>query len=258
MKTRRALFALAAYFFFACSGHVSAAVRAVEVQAVVDGDTIVVSGGEKIRYLGIDTPEFGEPFFEEAKEENRRLLVGKKVSIVECPRKKKDRYGRTLAWVFADGVFVNMRLLSEGLARSLVMPPCGPERASMIWSTEWEARRAGRGLWASFNMEAAKRRREALGWPVVEPERAGSFVGRKRAVRGRVLSIYRGPKALFLCFGPDRRKSFTVVVFSRYLPGFKDVDGLVGRIVTARGVITRFGRRAEIIAKEPWQIEPGP
>ncbi|GAB4432666.1 MAG: hypothetical protein OHK0040_02800 [bacterium] len=96
------------------------------VSKVIDGDTIILENGEKVRYLGIDAPETHrkedgkwvnvyEPFGEEATLFNRGLVEGKTVSL-SFDREKRDSHGRILAYVYVKGVMVNTKILSEGLA----------------------------------------------------------------------------------------------------------------------------------------------
>lgn len=96
------------------------------VAEVFDGDTIKLNTGEIVRYIGIDTPELhekkagrwenvDEPFAREAYLLNKSLVQGKRVQLV-FDKEEKDRYGRLLCYVFAGNVFVNERLLREGLA----------------------------------------------------------------------------------------------------------------------------------------------
>jgi len=78
------------------------------VDRVVDGDTIVLSDGKKVRLIGVDTPETKHPnkpveyFGKEATEFTRRMCEGKQVRL-EYDQEKIDRYGRTLAYVFVLG-----------------------------------------------------------------------------------------------------------------------------------------------------------
>ena len=99
----------------------------VEAIEVIDGDTIKVKNLEsgeifKVRYLGIDTPELTGPSYEtcfadEAAERNRELVLDKKL-FLEFDMDKYDRFGRILAYVYAeDGTFVNLELIKEGFAR---------------------------------------------------------------------------------------------------------------------------------------------
>lgn len=90
---------------------------------IADGDTISLEGGHTVRYLGIDTPEHGEPYFEEAKAENLRFVGGRVVELKAGGPETMDRYQRLLALVFlkpktGDGqaLCVNFELVREGLA----------------------------------------------------------------------------------------------------------------------------------------------
>ncbi len=119
----------------------------VKVVKVIDGDTIIVAGGEKVRYAGIDTPEYGEPFFEEATEKNATLLGGSRVTLVVCSERPRDDYGRLLAFVYADGVDVSEVILGEGLARVFSRPPCGTKKLGTYKASENRARQERLGIW---------------------------------------------------------------------------------------------------------------
>jgi micrococcal nuclease len=96
--------------------------RLARVVAVLDGDTIVISGGEKVRYAGLNTPESRHPDMipercgAEAAEANRRLVAGKTVRL-EFDQRHRDKYGRLLAYVYVDGLFVNAELIRQGYAQ---------------------------------------------------------------------------------------------------------------------------------------------
>ena len=131
------------------------------VRRVVDGDTIELHDGRLVRYIGIDTPEVrrrsGEtwiedpqPFSKEASAANRALVEGKPVRL-EYDVQTHDRYGRLLAYVYVanqNGTerMVNARLLQEGFAQLLTIPP-DVKYAQRFRALAEEARRAGRGLW---------------------------------------------------------------------------------------------------------------
>ena len=128
------------------------------VVKIVDGDTIhvAIAGGrrEKVRYIGIDTPESVKPgtpvqcFAKAASAENRRLVEGREVRLVE-DLDAHDRYGRTLAYVYrkSDGLFVNAELVRRGYGKPLTIPP-NVAHAAELRRLATEARRAGRGLWS--------------------------------------------------------------------------------------------------------------
>jgi micrococcal nuclease len=93
-----------------------------KVVAVLDGDTIVISGGDKVRYAGLNTPETHHPdklpeyCGEEAFEANRRLVAGKTVRL-EFDGRRRDKYGRLLAYVYVESLLVNAELIRQGYAQ---------------------------------------------------------------------------------------------------------------------------------------------
>lgn len=131
-----------------------------EVVRTVDGDTIYVrlaGGVEKVRYIGIDTPELHhptrgeEPGGREATAVNRRLLADRPVRL-ETDVQLRDRYGRLLAYVWtrrSDGgeVMVNAELVRLGYAAVMTVPP-NVRHAALFRRLAAEAREEHRGLWA--------------------------------------------------------------------------------------------------------------
>ncbi|MGA6925772.1 MAG: thermonuclease family protein [Desulfosarcina sp.] len=125
----------------------------VKTRWVVDGDTIVLADGQHVRYIGIDTPEIehreqpAEPMGDQAGSVNRQLVDGWQLRLV-YDREKKDRYGRTLAFVYrSDGLFVNAELLKRGCAFVLYRFPNTANKAILL-SAQREAMGQGRGIWA--------------------------------------------------------------------------------------------------------------
>lgn len=90
---------------------------------VVDGDTIYLDNGEKIRMVGVNTPERGVEGYITSKNFVQKLCLNKKVGIDIDDSKHSDRYGRTLGVVIVNGKNVNEMLLKEGLAEIMYMPP---------------------------------------------------------------------------------------------------------------------------------------
>ena len=119
------------------------------VTQVIDGDTIIIEGGYRVRYIGIDTPEV-HPELEtcgmEALEANRELVEGKEVRL-ERDVSDTDRYGRLLRYVYVDDIFVNAELVRQGLAEAKAYPP-DIKYQDYLEEVEAEARQAGRGIWA--------------------------------------------------------------------------------------------------------------
>ena len=125
------------------------------VARVIDGDTIVLETGERVRLLGIDTPERDECYFAEAREYVAWWLDRATV-ILEADGRDKDEYGRLLRYVFTNRqwggsastteFFVNDVLVQEGYARTM---PIGEARRyrSQLYASEEAARAAGAGRW---------------------------------------------------------------------------------------------------------------
>jgi len=92
------------------------AVPGTRVVDVIDGDTVDVTGGERVRLIGIDAPERGECGFGEATAALRSLVEGKVVRLVPGARDDRDRYGRLLRYVEVDGLDANLEMIRRGLA----------------------------------------------------------------------------------------------------------------------------------------------
>jgi micrococcal nuclease len=95
------------------------------VSHVVDGDTIGVRIGtreERIRYIGMNAPERGEPGGRDAALANRTLVAGQTVRL-ELDVQERDRYGRVLAYVYVGDTMVNAELVAQGYAQVMTIPP---------------------------------------------------------------------------------------------------------------------------------------
>ncbi len=141
---------------FAPSGPIEEA----RVVRVVDGDTIVVDrgrGNEKVRYIGIDTPETVKPgspiewMGSEASAANRQLVEGRTV-VLEKDVSETDRYGRLLrhVWLPGDGgwLLVDLVLVRDGYARVSTYPP-DVKYADLYLAAQVDAREHDRGLWGA-------------------------------------------------------------------------------------------------------------
>lgn len=130
--------------------------RRVFVERVIDGDTIVVTGGERVRLIGIDTPETVKPgspvecFGREASRRLGELLPDGTDVLLVADVDARDRYDRTLAYVYRerDGLFVNAALVGEGFAYAYTVPP-NVAHAEEFAGLQGDAQAADRGLWAA-------------------------------------------------------------------------------------------------------------
>lgn len=135
------------------------------VSRVIDGDTLAISDGRKVRLIGVDTPEvyFSDKLLKDSKRSGedvktiqalgrrasaftKDLCLGKKVRL-EYDADRFDRYKRTLAYVYLeDGTFVNAKIVQEGFAQVLTVTP-NVKYADLFLKLQDEARQANRGLW---------------------------------------------------------------------------------------------------------------
>ena len=124
--------------------------RHATVTRVVDGDTAILAGVGRSRFIGVDTPEvFGgrECFGSEASEFVKGILTGRRVRYA-IGAEPRDRYGRALVYIWLqDGRFLNELLVTRGYARPLAIAP-NVRYAGRFERRAREAREARRGLWS--------------------------------------------------------------------------------------------------------------
>ena len=129
------------------------------VVRVVDGDTIHVRLGdriEKVRYIGVNTPEVHhprkgeEPGGREALALNRTLVERRQVRL-ETDVQARDRYGRLLAYVWVGETMVNAELVRRGYAQVMTIPP-NVRHQSLFLELQRTARERGTGLWRSGSL----------------------------------------------------------------------------------------------------------
>lgn len=137
----------------------------VLVTRVVDGDTLLLENRERVRLIGIDTPELHESpklhrdalrskqdmraikaMGKQAYEFTRELVEGKRVSL-EFDVEKRDKYQRLLAYAYLkDGTFVNAQIVKEGYASLMTYPP-NVKYVDLFLGLYQQARENRRGLW---------------------------------------------------------------------------------------------------------------
>ena len=131
----------------------------VKVIRVIDGDTIEIEGKQKIRYIGMNTPELHDPrrpvecFGQVASDENKKLVEGKEIYI-QRDVSETDKYKRLLRYVWINDpstatdetIFVNDYLVRQGFAQVSTYPP-DVKYVSQFLEAQKEARENNRGLW---------------------------------------------------------------------------------------------------------------
>ncbi|MGD8797107.1 MAG: thermonuclease family protein [Desulfobacterales bacterium] len=177
MKLRTTLSVVCSLIFLlgtACSADTD-----YQVKWVVDGDTILLTEGAKVRYIGINSPELpredhvGEPYADEAKRYNARLVDHKKVRL-EFDVEPNDRFQRRLAYVFLKGgTFVNAEMLSQGYAYLLYVRPNVKYQATLL-TAQRAAMSAKRGIWSNWR------------------EHSSTYIGNKRSLRFHLTTCASG------------------------------------------------------------------
>ncbi len=129
------------------------------VTRVIDGDTIAIDYDgkeEKVRLIGVNTPEIhgsskvAELYGRKAAAYTEKLLQGREVRL-EFDVQKRDKYNRLLAYVYLpDGTFVNARLVADGYAQVMTVPP-NVRHAEEFVVLQSQARKANRGLWGAVS-----------------------------------------------------------------------------------------------------------
>lgn len=130
------------------------------VERVVDGDTLLLADRTRVRLLGVDTPETKhpdrpvDPLGLQAAEFVRRHVEGRAVRL-KFDRERRDRFGRVLAYVYADDLLLNEELIRAGYSRAETHFPYSEQMKRRFRAAEEEAREARRGGWADGHWSAA-------------------------------------------------------------------------------------------------------
>ena len=223
------------------------------VQAIVDGDTLILRSGVQVRLVGIQAPKLplgrrgfkAWPLASESKAALARLASGKTLAL-RYPGRKSDRHGRLLAHLTTqDGTWVQGELLRDGMARVYTFPDNRGRAAEML-AIERTARAARRGIWALsyYRIRTADDLRRDIGtFQVIE-----GTVSKAATVRGRA----------YLNFGQNWRTDFTISISPKWMrrhwrdgPPVADFEG---RKVRVRGWLKSHNGPL-IEATHPEQIE---
>jgi len=208
------------------------ALTSVEVQRVVDGDTLRLSDGRSVRMIGLNTPELGkkgrsdEPFAVVARKRLEALVAASDGRVGLLPGKEsKDHYGRTLAHVYgADGANLEAQMLAEGLGFLVAVPP-NVDLVACQQAAERSARQAGLGLWRQS--------------PVLKADQisAAGFA----VLSGRVSKVQRNRGGIWI----ELQDSVVLRVAPNSLARFdaNSLQKLEGKQIEARGWVLDRSRR---------------
>ncbi|MEM4230373.1 MAG: thermonuclease family protein [Candidatus Pacearchaeota archaeon] len=227
------------------------------VTKVIDGDTIIVSGGQTIRLLGVDTDEKGYPCYYEAKTKLEKILLDKEVYL-ESDKEDKDQYNRLLRYVFIDGENINIKLVKEGLAVARLN---GYEKyLEEIKEAENYAIKNKVGCkWNSSYNLLTQASCSRLTGEIVSACNAKSYIGEEKIVEGKIADSYKSKTdTVFLNFeNIYPYQCFTAVIFSSDLVNFPENphEYYAGKTIRVKGKIRLYKNKPEIILKNQEQIE---
>ena len=212
-----------------------ASIARVEVQRVVDGDTVRLKDGRSVRMIGLNTPETGkkgradEPFAVAARQRLQALVAASDGKLGLVPgRERKDHYGRTLAHLYgANGENLEAQLLAEGLGFQVGVAP-NVDLVACQQAAENTARQARLGLWRQSPVQTVAQLKQS-GFALVSGR-----VSKIERNRGGVWIELQG--SLVLRIAPNLAGQFDSAMLS----------GLQGSVIEARGWVQDRSRRGDL------------
>jgi len=236
---KKALF-MGAFLFWALLNAVAA--EEIQVRHVLDGDTVILAGGQHLRLIGLNAPELGkdgapdQPYAAAARERLAALVQGQRVSV-KSEREHQDHYGRRLAHIILpNGHDVEEILLREGLAWAVAIPP-NVDNLTAYLAAENAARSTRRGVWSESSYA---------------PKPADQLTAHDtgfRLIEGTVQHQTRRRNVIYLDLNPRASLVISSADWKKYYRG-KPAD-LVGRHVIARGWLTQFKGRFHMRVPHP-------
>ncbi len=227
--------------------------RHAQVEAVIDGHTVVLDDGTVVRLAGIEAPrppsapeaEDGWPLAREADDALTQIGLGRQVSLASGGR-DGDRHGRILAHLVRDdGVWVQAAMLERGLARVNGVADLRTAMPEML-AIEAEARRSRRGIWSHPF------------YSIRQPQELERYLDTFQLVEGRIVDIATIRGRMYLNFGTDWREDFTVSISPQDVDPFLALgiqfESLIEERIRVRGwVYRRYGPMID--ATYPEQVE---
>jgi micrococcal nuclease len=220
---------------------------------VIDGDTFVLTDGEIIRLIGVDTPELAlrdspaQYYSQEAKAYLKALIEGKDVTL-RSDQRGRDRYGRTLAYAHVgQRTFINLEIVRQGFGFVYTRFPF--DYMDEFLKEEKRVREGKRGLWARDLAQEGLR--------LVRHSDAGKHYGERVMVTGKVVRTYNSGRACFLNFSEDWKQGFSAVVFASSFHKFPDSPEkyYLNKDVRLVGVVREYKGAPEIVLNDQTEIE---
>jgi micrococcal nuclease len=218
--------------------------------SVIDGDTIRLETGEKVRLIGIDAPELSQPGGEESRQYLTRLILNKGITL-ETGYEDRDKYNRLLRFVYIGNTCVNEEMIKQGYAEARYLTDSIREYYIQL---EIEAETAKTGLWSDNIFQPRLNLRWGEDIPVIDWSEADKYYNQYVIVEGTIVDTFNSGNVCFLNF--DKNQYFTAVIFASDFLGFPFIpEGFyLGKTVQIIGIIKEYKGSPEIIVKTPQQI----
>ena len=232
----------------------------VKVRTVIDGDTIKLTDGRIVRYIGVNAPQMRtkkagewvddpEPGALAAFQANKLLVEGKKIRL-ELVNRHKDRYGRLLAYCFVkqngqkEELLINVELLRKGLG-FLYLTPADLAYIERFAQAHFQAIRDKKGIWQEEEAIAAR-----LG---------NRFIGECKLVEATVVKVTQSAQSFVLFLDSTHRRYLKISIPKTYLQNFYTAGCnpetyYKGKTIRTFGLITAYSG-PEIEAFHPALIE---
>jgi micrococcal nuclease len=232
------------------------------VTKVIDGDTVIVSGGDSVRLLGVDADERGYPCYSAAKERVEEFVLGKEVYL-ERGKEDLDIYGRELRYILINGENINLKLIQEGFVIARIEE--GDRYKQEFVDAENYARENKIGCKWSGDWLPGSNIQTDVSWTRLTGNAvlacdAKSFIGKIVIVEGKVIDVYQSTSnTVFINFEkPYPNSCFTAVIFKSDLGKFDGgIDLYKNKVVRVKGKIKEYENKPEIILENQDMIEVG-
>ena len=217
-----------------------------QLKTIVDGDTIHLRNGKKIRLIGINTPEIGhngkasQPFAQKAKQALKNILKKDQKIGLYYDKEKHDKYKRILAFaILEDGRNIAEILLSQGLAHSIVVPP-NDKHIHCLRQIEHSARQLNLGLWQL----AENKTHSAAELPI----KTKGY----RFLSGKISAYNESKKSIYL----KLTKKLSIRIAKKDMQYFPDINlkSLIGEKVLLRGWVNSYRGRQSIHIRSAYDL----
>ncbi len=209
------------------------------IKRVIDGDTVVLEDGERVRLLGFDSEEEGEKCFEPATEYLKQILEGDGVELVHQGERNRDYYGRLLRYIVQDGRNINKKMVKGGHGVVVLGDESDEYIKKMIEAEKHAWKNKAGCLWDEREVKN-----------VCDAE---NFIGEWRVFEGNIHEIYDFETGFFLNFGAEYPDNcFSAVIWDEKV--FERIELKEEAEIKLHGRVETYRERPQIVVDRESQI----